>query len=613
MAGIRKLFVFMSFFLACAFLVCALFFGTASAEFDVTLYSYDELVEIRQAVNSRIEEMDREYALEHADRSIDFEEAERVVYLGESIRYLPSVTAITEDAPENTVFVWRSSDPEVAKVSDNGTVKALSRGDAVITAAASDNQYLTASYTVHAAVPVENITVWGPMEPLYLSNNTEEALYELGFSIEPEDAYYQEVIWSTSDETIASVDESGNLQGLLPGRAVITAMSAGDTPKGKRPVKTDIEVTVLQAVTAIEVFQPILRMNVGDTTRLTLTVQPENAGNQAVVFTSSNPEIATVDKSGSVHAAACGECDILCEAADGHGASGSSHVIVTKQINRLGIAEELITLPIGGTHIIEVTIDPEDATEKGLIWTSTNVFVARVAAGKVEAVGQGDCVITCTTMDGSKLSAEVKVHVPTFSVESTEYTVTEKQGLMIPVIRNQKDCEVYIESETECFTVDCTDEGFRINPIAAGTGVIMLSNPEAPADFVQIQITIENSAVFNQESYPAISYMELARMPELYEDAQISAYGKILHVTEDENNLKTFMVGTGGENYTDQVIWVRCDPALLPEETTLTGGKMVTVYGLFHLDRSYSEILQAETTVPALDAEKIVAEPAEKP
>ncbi len=585
--------------------VCMLAFGTGTAEFDVGQYTYEELTEIKQLVDARLEELNRQYAIEHADRTFSFAESEQVVFIGRNTEQQPDVTIISEEAPAKTQFIWSTSDDTVATVSTSGRVTAVAAGDAVITAAAEDNPYLTVSYTVHAAIPVEQITIWGPTDSLVLSNEPEEAIFDLGVSIEPEDAYYQEVTWASSNEEIITVDEAGHLQALQPGQAVISAVSTEIPVAGKKAIRAEYKVNVIQAVTSLECAQNSLKLNVGETATVAVNAIPENASNKKLTFTSSDPEVATVDERGTVKTMGCGECDILCEAADGFGASVNIHVRAVKMVSKILIDTKQITMPIGSSHTIEAVVNPEDATDPTLLWTSSNVFVARVAGGKVEAVGQGDCVISCISMDGSNITVSVKVHVPTFSVEAEAYSVTEKQGMVIPVVLNQKNCKLEAATESAFFTVTLNEAGLKIDPVAAGSGVVTLMNPEAPEDTIQIQVTIENSAVFNQTSYPPIAYTELVKAPALYEKAQISIFGKVIHISEEEEK-KILMLGTGGDTYTDQVIRVNCDPALLPEDREITEGEMMTIYGLFYLDHYYSEILQAETVVPALEAEKIV-------
>ena len=588
-----------------AIILCTITMAAGSEGIDLAGYSYEELLEIRDQVDSRLEELKRQYEIEHANRIFAFENPELILFIDRTVTQQPVITYAAEDAPRQTAFIWSSSDEKTATVNANGTVRAIAPGDAVITAAAADNPYLSTSYTVQCAIPVDGITVWGPPEPLVLGAEAEKAAYEAGYSIEPEDAYFQDVLWASSDETVLTIDEYGKLQAVQPGKATITATSLENPPARGRAVSGSCEVTVIQTVTSLDGPQETIVIQTGEKKTLELIIAPENASNRTVLYTSTDPEVASVDANGTVTAVSCGECDILCEAADGYGAAAKCHIQAVKAVTGVTVPTEQMILPVGGTGTIEAVITPEDASDQRLVWTSTNVFVARVADGKVEAVGQGDCVITCTTQDGTEISASIRVHVPTFFIESDAYTVTGKQGLTIPVIRNQEDCALELEGENEYFTASWTAEGLKIEPAAAGTGTIRVSNGAAPEDTVTITVSIENSAVYNQESYPAIAYMELVRVPDLYEKAQISIHGRILHIS-DENDMKTFMVGTAGEKYTDEVIWVRCDPALLPEDTEITGGEMITVYGLFRLERSWSEVLQAETTVPALDAEKIV-------
>ncbi len=588
-------------------MVCALAIGTACAEFDVNQYSYEELVEIRQQVSDRLEELDRQYAIEHADRTITFEDPEKVIYLKQSATQTPTVMIIKEEAPASTSFVWSSSDPEIARVNERGQVTAMAAGDAVITATARDNQYISGSYTVHAAVPVGQITIWGPEEALMLDDNPEHATAELTYSIEPEDAYFQDVTWETSNEEIVTVDENGTITGLRPGKAEITAVSATEPVNGKNRVKGTCTIVVKQAVTELEMPQTSLQMNAGGKYRLNVTALPENASDRTVTFTSSDPEVATVDATGVVTAHECGECDIICNATGGVEITGTCHVTVTKVITAITPSETTVVLAPGGTRTIEVEITPEDATRQDIVWTSSNVFVARVAGGKIEAISEGECEITCTALDGSDMTATITVRVPTFSVDETAYTVTEKSGMVIPIRISKPEYTVLASTDATCFQVEQTgSDQIIIVPVSAGKGTVRLENPDVPEDNIEIQITIENSAVYDQVSYPLLKYKAVTKNPGIYEDSQGSIKGKILQFNEEGDGMVSFVIGTAGKKYTDQVFLIQSPEEILPEETA--AGDMITVYGVFRMESMYSEALEAETLIPAIHAEKIVRE-----
>ena len=584
--------------------ICLAIAVSAAGEIDLTGYTYDELSAIRDEIDARMEAIRREEAIANADRKIFFEEEELIVYPDSSVSQRPSVERLTEDAPWRTRFDWSSSDETVARVDAQGTVTAAGSGDAVITATVRDNPYLGASYTVHAAIPVERITVWGPEEPIALGKEGESTRAVLGYSVEPEEAYYQGVIWSSSDEEAATVDEDGTVHGLKPGRVVITATSMEEPSARRTPKYATYEITIVQKVTDIIPEAEEISLFTGDIYHITATAEPENADNGRLTYESDNPEIAGIDETGTITARAPGECNIILEAADGYGASAACHVTVSKQVQSIALSEERIRLSIGKTYTIEANVSPEDATNKELVWTSSNVFVARVANGTVEAVGQGDCEITCSTTDGSGVSVSVPVRVPTFSVQQEEYVITEKNGTEISIQRAIRGMTVQARSESECFTVNWKVGKLVIKPVTAGEGTVTLYNPKAEGDDIEIRITVEDSAVYNKVSYPAVSYEELTRQPETYEGEQISLYGKVLEKKDDGEERILLMVGTGGKDFTDQVLQIHVSGAEMKAKVPEKGAT-ATFYGLFRNEKVFSEALGSEVSVPGMDAERI--------
>lgn len=572
---------------------------------DVNHLSREELIELREQIDARIAELDREEAIANADRKISFPEEEVILFIRESATQHAEIERLTDDAPWRTHLTWSSSDPEIATVDKNGSVAAVNSGDAVITATIEDNPYIFGSYTVHVAIPVEDITIWGPEEALMLHGEGEEATAELGVNIEPEDAYYQSVTWKSSDEETATVDENGTVHGLKPGSAVITATST-ETPSARRPLKqASYTITIEQAVTGIETEESEISLFTGEKATIAVAIEPENASNRAVKYTSDNVEIAAVDSAGVITALLPGECNILIEAADGSGASTTIQVTVQRKVTGILIPEEKIRMGRGEIRTIEATVEPEDASNKALIWTSSNMMVARVANGTIEAVGRGECEITCVAADGSEVMAAIQVQVPMISVPEESYTVSEKTGILIPVKAGKSGITVQIMNEPTHYTAKWTEnKEIAILPLIAGEETLILGNPEDEKDTIQIQITIEDSAVFNEKSYPVIAYNELSQRPDKYEGTQMSVYGRVLTNDQDEEGNTFLMVGTSGEDYSDQVIEIKCGKELQAEgiETETLG----TFYGIYKAQKIYSEALGTEYTMPGMEAEKIV-------
>ena len=601
----KRIYLFFALILCCALAAPAALAESPALpdNFSLESYSYEELTAIREAVDARIADLEKQQAIENLDRRLVFTNPEAVVLLRKTTRQEPTVVKLTEEAPGETQVTWSTSDPAVAKVSENGQVTGVSAGEAVITATAKDNEYLTASYSVRVAVPVEKITVWGETDTLLLGKEPELAEAILGFSVEPEDAYFQTVSWSSSDETIATVDENGTVRGIAPGTVTITAQSNEDPALGGTPRKATYQITVQQAVTGIELDKTDLRLAAGEKAVLAAAALPENAGNRAVSFESSNPEAVTVDARGNLTAVASGAAEITATAQDGSGASAVCRVEVYQPVTSLILSESELRLPIADTRVVDAVIAPENATNQELIWTSSNVFVAQVAGGVIEATGQGDCVITCATTDGSGLSAQIKVRIPTFSVEEAAYTVSEKTGLVIPVFYNQKGAPVDIQSESPLFNSELTEEGIRIQPIAAGTDTLVLHNSDAAQDDMEIQITVEDSAVFSEVSYPRMNYDDVIRNLNAFEGAQMSVSGKVLQTVDAGNGETVISLGTGGQDFSDQVIQIRVQAGLL--NAPVEPGVLLTVYGAFATEKLYSEALGTETLIPAIIAERV--------
>jgi len=146
-------------------------------------------------------------------------------------------------------------------------------------------------------------------------------------AVQPEDAVLGEIAWSSSDETVATVDETGVVTGVKAGTATITA----SMPMGENaaPLTAECAVTVKApappvppavAVTGVSLDRSELALTVGETAVLTHTVSPANAANKSVTWTSSDPAVAAVD-GGTVTAVGPGSAAVTVTSANGHSAS----------------------------------------------------------------------------------------------------------------------------------------------------------------------------------------------------------------------------------------------------------------------------------------------------
>lgn len=253
-------------------------------------------------------------------------------------------------------------------------------------------------------------------------NQTEAALDAVGATVEltaavaPEETADKAVVWSTSDETVAIVDENGKVTAVANGTASIIATTVNglaDTCKVSVTAEAVIEVTEVSLNTTWGELN-----EVGATLQLTATVTPENATEQAITWSSSHPDIVTVkDGLVTVVAAAMEQVEIKATAANGVSASCWLTVYVIEPGAVTGIKLNAtwkdLEVKSGDTFQLVATVEPEDATDKTVTWSSSADFAVVDANGLVTFTGTpedgGVVTITATASNGMTATCMLSV------------------------------------------------------------------------------------------------------------------------------------------------------------------------------------------------------------
>lgn len=165
------------------------------------------------------------------------------------------------------------------------------------------------------------------------------------------------------------------------------------------------------AVTDIVLSETEKTVNEGETFTLTATVNPADATNPVIEWSSSDVAIATVDENGVVTAVAEGEATITATSVADPTKFASCKVVVKKPfvaVDGITLSETTAKLEIGSTITLTATVSPENATEPAVTWSTDNASVATVEDGVVTAVGAGEAVITAKA---GEMTAECKVTV----------------------------------------------------------------------------------------------------------------------------------------------------------------------------------------------------------
>ena len=247
-------------------------------------------------------------------------------------------------AAEKLTIEWTSSDESVATVDETGTVTAVAAGEANVTASVKDADIAAST---HIKVVVTPTGVVAP-ESIDLVTNGENTK-DLDAKLVPADATDVKLAYESSDESIATVDETGKVTAVANGECTITTyvtaktedaeaselsavvveaadseevddsvatmpedLAAMDSAFGVIPedLKAETKVTVTTNVESVTLDKTEGVLTVGNTVTVTATVTPDTATNASVTWSSSDEAIATVDSEGKITAVAPGTATI---------------------------------------------------------------------------------------------------------------------------------------------------------------------------------------------------------------------------------------------------------------------------------------------------------------
>ena len=176
---------------------------------------------------------------------------------------------------------------------------------------------------------------------------------QLSATVAPSSAFNKEVAWTSSDESVATVDQNGLVSAVAGGTCTITATSTDGSG-----VSATCSVSVTQMVTSIMLSPRTLFLHLDEYVRLTATVLPETAANRNVVWSSSNENVATV-RGGRVDAYDYGTSVITCTAADGSGVYAKCVVYVIQNEDELYVDLDLPSGTLWATCNVGAS-SPED-------------------------------------------------------------------------------------------------------------------------------------------------------------------------------------------------------------------------------------------------------------
>ena len=304
---------------------------------------------------------------------------------------------------------WTSSDEAVVTVDQGGKITGISKGTRNITLMIRGTEY-SSTCQVNVFEPLLSLTL-----DKHAASLKKGDVLQLVATKEPADTG-DTLVWTSSDESIATVDQDGKVTTVGYGTAVITVTASpselkdtckitvsgspsppGPTPPTPTPVNPE----------SIEVIPSEVTLDVGDEYTLTAILYPSGATGTVVWSSSDKDTVSVVD--GVITAISPGTATITAKVGN---LSATCTVTVRDPMPPVIVEVEIHAndMEVGQEQVVEVIVTPPDVDVHPVSWSSSDEGIATVDSdGRIHALSEGAVTITVTMSDGQKKSVTIKV------------------------------------------------------------------------------------------------------------------------------------------------------------------------------------------------------------
>ena len=316
-------------------------------------------------------------------------------------------------------------------------------------------------------------------------------------TVTPSNAVNKAVTWSSSDNTVATVSQSGVVTPIAAGTALIKVQAVDGG------VSAFCFVTVTKEdITGITLKKYGATIKIGGTVTISPVVAPANASNKSVTYSSSNPSVAKVSATGVITATAIGNSIISVQTVD-RGYTALFFVSVPATVDSITLSNSSLKFKTGASAIkLGAKLMPDNLSVRTVLWTSSNSNIASVDSnGNVTPQSPGTATITGTSALDSTKKATCSVTV-TSSVDTTIHPFQITLSLhekSIPIGTNFTLTEVISPSNAvnKAVTWSSTNEAVAtvsasgvVTPIAVGSALIKVQAVDGVvSDFCFVTVT----------------------------------------------------------------------------------------------------------------------------
>lgn len=317
---------------------------------------------------------------------------------------------VSPSTATNKYVLLSSTNTHVATIDAYGKITANGVGTAEIIVITKDGSYeaeCRVTVTPEKVMPT-NISL--NIGNLHLTKGISKTLTA---TVSPGNATNKSVVWSSSNSSVVKVDSNGKVTAVGNGTAKVTVK----TVDGLKTASCTVTVSTLPS--AVRINKTSASLKKGETLTLSATVSPSDASNKSVVWSSSNTSVATVNSSGKVTAVGNGTATITVKTTAGSKTATCKVTVATSPTGVSITNKKQLALDVNGTYQCNVSVTPNDASNKSVVWSSSDSSIAKISSsGKITALKTGVATITVKTSDGSKTDS-FKVYVYQTGVQIT--------------------------------------------------------------------------------------------------------------------------------------------------------------------------------------------------
>ena len=274
------------------------------------------------------------------------------------------------------------------------------------------------SLTMFFGCGKEDLTIKSLSLDLSTLSLTVNQTHQFVVSITPTNLQAPIYTWTTSNNSIVSVDDKGEIKAISIGEATITVFIPDKTLQSS----CIVSVQPINA-TGISLDVKSLELLIDEEKVLTYKITPDNTTNKQITWSSSDINIATVDNTGKVKAIGIGETKITAKTNNLIPDVCNIKVNPVKATS-ISLSQNSLSMEMSDKQSVNVSFTPVNTTNKKINWSSSNSTIATVSeTGEITGVGEGTAIITAKSDDGG-FTANCNVNVKLKGLILTKTTIT---------------------------------------------------------------------------------------------------------------------------------------------------------------------------------------------